>query len=74
MPPADGITVRQKSRAFFQRYRPNADIAKPDQEAGGDPSRSRRPLAARNGQGECGLKAGSDGRVMAINGASDGVS
>jgi hypothetical protein len=26
MQPADGITVRQKSRAFFQRYRPISDI------------------------------------------------
>src|ERR1700730_7939859 len=26
MPPADGITVRQKSRAFFQRYRPLAEV------------------------------------------------
>jgi hypothetical protein len=26
MLPADGITVRQKSRALFQRYRPKADI------------------------------------------------
>jgi len=27
MPPADGITVRQKSRAFFQRYRTESDVA-----------------------------------------------
>jgi hypothetical protein len=26
MSPADGITVRQKSRALFQRYRPVADV------------------------------------------------
>jgi hypothetical protein len=25
MPPADGIIVRQKSRAFFQRYQPITD-------------------------------------------------
>jgi len=26
MPPADGITVRQKSRAFFQRYRSRGEV------------------------------------------------
>src|ERR1700722_12668633 len=26
MPPADGITVRRKSRALFQQHRPNCDI------------------------------------------------
>src|ERR1700683_4448410 len=29
IPPADGITVRQKSRALFQRHRPKASIGRP---------------------------------------------